>query len=136
LSFIRLMSQMVFSSSQSSSVLCCRYNYAMSGFEAHEVQRNYCSGRVRVAFSGSWSTVRKLICFEKCFPGRPNCLSNVTCILKGKTYLMGGLLGHNYSTAQSGKRKYSISRSCHFSVVFIINLIQLLLLFSTCPDYR
>jgi hypothetical protein len=69
LSFIRLMSQMVFSSSQSSSVLCCRYNYAMSGFEAHEVQRNYCSGRVRVAFSGSWSTVRQLICFEKCFPG-------------------------------------------------------------------
>ncbi|KAL7479021.1 hypothetical protein ACHAW6_004767 [Cyclotella cf. meneghiniana] len=75
LSFMGLMSHMVFSSSQSSSLLCCRYNYAMSGFEAHEVQRNYCSGRVRVAFSGSWST--------------------------GKTYLMGGLLGHNYSTAQS-----------------------------------
>ncbi|KAL3780106.1 hypothetical protein HJC23_005973 [Cyclotella cryptica] len=75
LSFIRLVSQIAFSPSHSSSVLCCRYNYAMSGFEAHEVQRNFCSGRVRVAFSGSWST--------------------------GKTYLIGGLLGHNYSTAQS-----------------------------------
>jgi hypothetical protein len=29
---------LVVSSSQSSSFLCCRYNYAMSGFDAHEVQ--------------------------------------------------------------------------------------------------
>mmetsp|Transcript_18398 Transcript_18398/g.35819 ORF Transcript_18398/g.35819 Transcript_18398/m.35819 type:complete len:512 (+) Transcript_18398:301-1836(+) len=64
-----------FHSSHSSSLLCCRYNYAMSGFQTHEVQRNYCSGRVRIAFAGSWST--------------------------GKTYLLGGLLGHTYSTAQS-----------------------------------
>lgn len=62
-------------STTSSSLLCCRYNYVMSGFQTHEVQRNYCSGRVRIAFAGSWST--------------------------GKTYLLGGLLGHNYSTAQS-----------------------------------
>ena len=59
----------------SSSLLCCRYNYAMQGFEAQQMNRNYCSGRVRVAFAGSWST--------------------------GKTYLIGGLLGKNYSTAQS-----------------------------------
>ena len=47
----------------------------MQGFEAHQMNRNYCSGRVRVAFAGSWST--------------------------GKTYLIGALLGKNYSTAQS-----------------------------------
>mmetsp|Transcript_53319 Transcript_53319/g.113273 ORF Transcript_53319/g.113273 Transcript_53319/m.113273 type:complete len:301 (-) Transcript_53319:71-973(-) len=47
----------------------------MQGIETHQMNRNYCSGRVRVAFAGSWST--------------------------GKTYLLGGLLGHNYSTAQS-----------------------------------
>jgi len=62
-------------SSSSSSSLCCRYNYAMRDFEAHQMNRNYCSGRVRVAFAGSWST--------------------------GKTYLIGALLGRNYSTAQS-----------------------------------
>ena len=59
----------------SSTLLCCRYNYAMRGFETHQMNRNYCSGRVRIAFAGSWST--------------------------GKTYLLGGLLGKNYSTAQS-----------------------------------
>jgi hypothetical protein len=57
------------------SPLCCRYNYAMQGFDSHEVNPNFCSGRVRIAFAGSWST--------------------------GKTYLIGALLGHNYSTAQS-----------------------------------
>lgn len=63
------------SSSQSSSLLCCRYNYAMEGFATHQMNQNYCSGRVRVAFAGSWST--------------------------GKTYLIGGLLGKKYATAQS-----------------------------------
>jgi hypothetical protein len=57
------------------SPLCCRYNYAMQGFAPHEVNPNFCSGRVRIAFTGSWST--------------------------GKTYLISALLGHNYSTAQS-----------------------------------
>jgi GTPase SAR1 family protein len=57
------------------SPLCCRYNYAMEGFDSHEVNPNFCSGRVRIAFTGSWST--------------------------GKTYLINALLGHNYSTAQS-----------------------------------
>lgn len=75
LPLLRKLSLTVTTSPQASSMLCCRYNYAMSGFDAHEVQRNYCSGRVRIAFAGSWST--------------------------GKTYLIGGLLGHNYSTAQS-----------------------------------
>jgi len=56
------------------SPLCCRYNYVMQGFES-EVNQNFCSGRVRIAFAGSWST--------------------------GKTFLIGALLGHNYSTAQS-----------------------------------
>jgi len=43
----------------------------------HSHPRPYyaCSGRVRIAFAGAWLT--------------------------GKTYLIGGLLGHNYSTAQS-----------------------------------
>ncbi len=62
-------------SSHSSSLLCCRYNYAMEGFATHQMNQNYCSGRVRVAFAGSWST--------------------------GKTYLIGGLLGRKYATAQS-----------------------------------
>ncbi|KAL3770734.1 hypothetical protein ACHAW5_001451 [Stephanodiscus triporus] len=75
LSFFGKLSLLLTTSSQSSSMLCCRYNYAMKGFEAHQMNRNYCSGRVRVAFAGSWST--------------------------GKTYLIGGLLGKNYSTAQS-----------------------------------
>jgi hypothetical protein len=57
------------------SPLCCRYNYVMQGFESHEVNRNYCSGRVRIAFAGSWST--------------------------GKTFLINAVLGHSYSTAQS-----------------------------------
>jgi len=30
------------------SPLCCRYNYAMQGFDSHEVNRNFCSGRVRI----------------------------------------------------------------------------------------
>lgn len=60
---------------QNVSPLCCRYNYAMKGFDSHEVNPNFCSGRVRIAFTGSWST--------------------------GKTYLISALLGHNYSTAQS-----------------------------------
>mmetsp|Transcript_7854 Transcript_7854/g.17041 ORF Transcript_7854/g.17041 Transcript_7854/m.17041 type:complete len:522 (+) Transcript_7854:73-1638(+) len=63
------------SSQSSSSLLCCRYNYAMSDFEPHQMNRNYCSGRVRIAFAGSWST--------------------------GKTYLLSALLGRQYSTAQS-----------------------------------
>ena len=75
LSYFGKLSRLWTTSSQSSSLLCCRYNYAMQGFEAHQMNRNYCSGRVRVAFAGSWST--------------------------GKTYLIGGLLGTNYSTAQS-----------------------------------
>lgn len=54
------------------SPLCCRYNYAVQGYdyESHhaEVSQNYCSGRVRVAFAGSWST--------------------------GKTFLINALLGH------------------------------------------
>ena len=75
LSYFGKLSLLLTTSSQSSSLLCCRYNYAMQGFEAHQMNRNYCSGRVRVAFAGSWST--------------------------GKTYLIGGLLGTNYSTAQS-----------------------------------
>mmetsp|Transcript_40302 Transcript_40302/g.72605 ORF Transcript_40302/g.72605 Transcript_40302/m.72605 type:complete len:347 (-) Transcript_40302:1426-2466(-) len=75
LSFIGKLSIILTTPSQSSSMLCCRYNYAMLDFETHQMNRNYCSGRVRVAFAGSWST--------------------------GKTYLMGGLLGKNYSTAQS-----------------------------------
>ena len=33
------------------SPLCCRYNYAMQGFDSHEVNRNFCSGRVRVGKS-------------------------------------------------------------------------------------
>jgi hypothetical protein len=57
------------------SPLCCRYNYAMHGFDSDKVSQNFCSGRVRVAFTGSWST--------------------------GKTFLIGALLGHPYSTAQS-----------------------------------
>lgn len=57
------------------SPLCCRYNYVMQGFDSHEVNQNFCSGRVRIAFAGSWST--------------------------GKTFLIGALLGHPYSTAQS-----------------------------------
>ena len=61
--------------SQKSALLCCRYNYAMRGFATAQTNANYCSGRVRVAFAGSWST--------------------------GKTYLMNALLGKSYSTAQS-----------------------------------
>ena len=43
-------------STQNPSFLCCRYNYAMTGFEQDLVQGSYCSGKVRVAFAGSWST--------------------------------------------------------------------------------
>ena len=62
-------------SSHHPSPLCCRYNYAMQGFDSHEVNPNFCSGRVRVAFAGSWST--------------------------GKTFVLSALLGAPYSTAQS-----------------------------------
>jgi len=57
------------------SPLCCRYNYAMQGFDSHEVNRNFCSGRVRIAFAGAWST--------------------------GKTTIISALLGHPYKTAQT-----------------------------------
>lgn len=30
------------------SPLCCRYNYAMQGFDSQEVNENFCSGKVRV----------------------------------------------------------------------------------------
>lgn len=30
------------------SPTCCRYNYAMQGFDSQEVNQNFCSGRVRV----------------------------------------------------------------------------------------
>ena len=55
------------------SPLCCRYNYAMQGFDS-TVNRNFCSGRVRVAFAGSWST--------------------------GKTTIINAILGHPYKTSQ------------------------------------
>jgi hypothetical protein len=51
---------MVPTSSQDPSFLCCRYNYAMTGFDQDLVQGSYCSGKVRVAFAGSWSTVSKI----------------------------------------------------------------------------
>lgn len=57
------------------SPLCCRYNYVMQGFDSHEVHQNYCSGRVRIAFAGGWST--------------------------GKTTIINALLGHVYKTAQT-----------------------------------
>jgi len=57
-----------------SSPLCCRYNYVMEGFDTHSVSSNFCSGPVRIAFAGSWST--------------------------GKTTIINALLGHNYSTSQ------------------------------------
>ena len=57
-----------------SSPLCCRYNYAIEGFEAQSVNTDFCSGRVRIAFVGSWST--------------------------GKTSIINALLGHEYSTSQ------------------------------------
>ena len=47
----------------------------MQTFDSHRVNQNFCSGRVQIAFAGSWST--------------------------GKTFLIGALLGHPYSTAQS-----------------------------------
>ena len=75
LTLLGQLSMLLSPSARSSSMMCCRYNYAMLGFETHQMNRNYCSGRVRVAFAGSWST--------------------------GKTYLLGGILGKAYSTAQS-----------------------------------
>jgi len=75
--------------------LCCRYNYAINGYEydsigeittassssttttsaqLQSVNRDFCSGRVRIAFVGSWST--------------------------GKTSIINALLGHEYSTSQ------------------------------------
>jgi hypothetical protein len=61
MSILQHLSQMVMpsTSARDPSFLCCRYNYAMTGFDLDLVQGNYCSGRVRVAFAGSWSTVSK-----------------------------------------------------------------------------
>lgn len=56
------------------SPLCCRYNYVVDGFDTQSVSKDFCSGPVRIAFSGSWST--------------------------GKTTIINALLGHNYSTSQ------------------------------------
>jgi GTPase SAR1 family protein len=56
------------------SPLCCRYNYVIEGFDTQSVSKNFCSGPVRIAFAGSWST--------------------------GKTTIINALLGHNYSTSQ------------------------------------
>lgn len=53
---------------------CCRYNYVMNKFNTQSLNINYCSGPVRIAFVGSWST--------------------------GKTSIINSLLGHTYSTAQ------------------------------------
>lgn len=63
MSILQHLSQMVMPSTsvQDPSFLCCRYNYAMTGFDLDLVQGNYCSGRVRVAFAGSWSTVSKAV---------------------------------------------------------------------------
>jgi GTPase SAR1 family protein len=63
-----------FSCLGAASPLCCRYNYAIQGFENQSVNTNFCSGRVRIAFVGSWST--------------------------GKTSIINALLGHDYSTSQ------------------------------------
>jgi hypothetical protein len=53
---------------------CCRYNFVMKKFNTQSVSRSYCSGPVRIAFVGAWST--------------------------GKTSIINALLGHRYSTAQ------------------------------------
>jgi hypothetical protein len=53
---------------------CCRYNYVMNKFNTQSVSMSYCSGPVRIAFVGAWST--------------------------GKTSIINALLGHPYSTAQ------------------------------------
>jgi len=58
-----------------SSPLCCTYNFVMEGFNQHEVNKNFCSGKVNIAFAGSWST--------------------------GKTYVINSILGHDYATSQS-----------------------------------
>mmetsp|Transcript_16195 Transcript_16195/g.19785 ORF Transcript_16195/g.19785 Transcript_16195/m.19785 type:complete len:495 (+) Transcript_16195:271-1755(+) len=57
-----------------SSPLCCRYNYAIEGFDTQSVHSNFCSGHVRIAFTGSWST--------------------------GKTSVINAVLGHEYATSQ------------------------------------
>jgi hypothetical protein len=56
------------------SPLCCRYNYVVKDFDMHSVNADFCSGRVRIAFAGGWST--------------------------GKTSVINALLGHKYSTSQ------------------------------------
>ena len=56
------------------SPLCCRYNYAIEGLDPQSVNKDFCSGRVRIAFMGSWST--------------------------GKTSIINALLRHDYSTSQ------------------------------------
>mmetsp|Transcript_28910 Transcript_28910/g.43659 ORF Transcript_28910/g.43659 Transcript_28910/m.43659 type:complete len:483 (+) Transcript_28910:92-1540(+) len=53
---------------------CCRYNFVMNKFDTQSLNMNYCSGPVRIGFTGAWST--------------------------GKTSIISALLGHNYSTAQ------------------------------------
>lgn len=55
---------------------CCRYNFVMDSVDdtRSSVNMNYCSGPVRIAFAGAWST--------------------------GKTSIISALLGHSYSTAQ------------------------------------
>jgi len=53
---------------------CCRYNYVIESMDTKSVNMNYCSGPVRIAFAGPWST--------------------------GKTSIISALLGHSYSTAQ------------------------------------
>lgn len=64
LSIIQQLSQIFMTSISSPSFLCCRYNYAMSGFEQDVVQGSYCSGKVRVAFAGSWSTVSRNVYYH------------------------------------------------------------------------
>ena len=45
-SFMGRLPLLLATSSQSSSLLCCRYNYAMLGFDTHQMNRNYCSGKI------------------------------------------------------------------------------------------
>ena len=49
MSIVNQVSQIIMNSklSKDPSFLCCRYNYAMKGFEQDLVQGNYCSGKVR-----------------------------------------------------------------------------------------
>ena len=58
---------------------------------------------ISVAFAGSWSTVSEIIWNFKLLIIYVSNTLPTYFVFKGKTYLIGGLLGHNYSTAQSGK---------------------------------